>query len=345
MKENYPLIDRWKLVMATVVVMIHTRPWQSLGRETIINLCDDVLTYPAVPFFFMTSGFMLFRKMSLPLTKEGSQRIRGYIKKTMKLYAVWSLIYLPVTLYGEIVVFGVSPGKGILKMIRNFLLIGNDYNAWQLWYLHGLLIASLLVWILGRAGFGLRRMLAASALCFLAGIGLDQLGTMQTQIPVLTRVAELYFSILPTTMNGLFRGFFFFVLGGCIAAFDRRISIPATAVAAGCAILFLGMYLECGHIFLFSLTGVAVSLLIFIGAAGRREGGGERELFCRKASMVIYLVHMYFYTVYVDWIGVGKEGSGIDVFLFTYGLSALTAVWMVRKRWWEKKGFLSVLFP
>ena len=51
MKENYPLIDRWKLVMATVVVMIHTRPWQSLGRETIINLCDDVLTYPAVPFF------------------------------------------------------------------------------------------------------------------------------------------------------------------------------------------------------------------------------------------------------------------------------------------------------
>ena len=59
-RTAYPNIDRFRLLAAWMVVAIHTLPFASFG-----GAWDDVLTLTlgrvAVPFFFMTSGFFLFR--------------------------------------------------------------------------------------------------------------------------------------------------------------------------------------------------------------------------------------------------------------------------------------------
>ena len=87
-----------KFVRAIVVVAIHTRPELSF-KSTFITELFEALYSIAVPFFFMDSGFLLFRKIELPLNKEGKVRIKSYLKRMCKLYLVWTIFYLPLTIY------------------------------------------------------------------------------------------------------------------------------------------------------------------------------------------------------------------------------------------------------
>lgn len=69
-QKEYKVLDVMKFVMAIVVVAIHTRPEMSFSSPFVIRLFESVYSI-AVPFFFMASGFLLFRKISLPLNEEG----------------------------------------------------------------------------------------------------------------------------------------------------------------------------------------------------------------------------------------------------------------------------------
>ena len=79
-EKSYNAIDIMKLCMAIVVIAIHTRPESvladSLGKEIVESIYAI-----AVPYFFIASGFLLFRKIQYPLEAEGRVRIRKYLKK------------------------------------------------------------------------------------------------------------------------------------------------------------------------------------------------------------------------------------------------------------------------
>lgn len=105
--KEYKGLDIMKFVMAIVVVAIHTRPEMSFNSSLARQIFEAIYSL-AVPFFFIASGFLLFRKISLPLTEEGEQRIKSYLSRMCRLYLVWTIIYLPLTIYG-FYLDGLSP--------------------------------------------------------------------------------------------------------------------------------------------------------------------------------------------------------------------------------------------
>lgn len=82
-----------KFIMAIVVVAIHTEPFHSSQHN--MQIAFNTFSGLAVPFFFISSGFLLGRRMQgdsdiLPAKKQ--------LIKIIKLYVKWSVIYLPLAI-------------------------------------------------------------------------------------------------------------------------------------------------------------------------------------------------------------------------------------------------------
>ena len=79
-------IDVVKLIMAFLVVAIHTEPF---GAWFILDKAFGIFTRLCVPFFFVASSYFFFLKNGDPI---------HYAKRLFLLYLIWSVIYLPFDL-------------------------------------------------------------------------------------------------------------------------------------------------------------------------------------------------------------------------------------------------------
>ncbi len=75
--------------------------------------------------------------------------IGEWIAKTLKLYLIWSFIYLPFAIYG-FWLDGLPFWKSAILWIRNIVFRGENYLSWPLWYLLGLLHAGVIIWIFAK---------------------------------------------------------------------------------------------------------------------------------------------------------------------------------------------------
>ena len=57
----------------------------------------------AVPFFFISSAFLLHLKVSNEEQSIKEATIIKFIKRMIRLYLMWSILYLPFSFYGIIV--------------------------------------------------------------------------------------------------------------------------------------------------------------------------------------------------------------------------------------------------
>lgn len=134
LQRKYNSIDLFKFIMAFFVVAIHTRPLNNIGNLYISELYNIILNM-AVPFFFMASGFLLASKLTNPYnSEENIHIIKAYLIKIVKLYLIWSIIYLPLAVY-DYIVSDISLQRAILLYIRGLFITGEHYNSWALWYL------------------------------------------------------------------------------------------------------------------------------------------------------------------------------------------------------------------
>ena len=95
-RKNYNSIDLWKLIMAICVVALHTNPLINCKNYIILSIYFSIVKM-AVPFFFLTSGFLLGKKMNKEISNE--LIVKSYLQKILKLYFKWMLIYTPLTIY------------------------------------------------------------------------------------------------------------------------------------------------------------------------------------------------------------------------------------------------------
>ena len=151
--RRYKVIDCLRFLMAAIVVSIHTTTWRLCG-----------LTEVAVPFFYVVSGFFLFLKM--PGESKGSRaRFRDWTFKALKMYLIWTAIYLPFTILGFIR-DGLTLRQCILVFLRNFFFVGENFLSWPLWYLLGLVWTGTLFYVLSSLKLPLWTILAAGILFF-----------------------------------------------------------------------------------------------------------------------------------------------------------------------------------
>ena len=139
-------VDVVKFVMAFAVIAIHVEAVASFDFPEIIQWFIAL----AVPFFFITSGYLLGRKLTdIPLIGEKRKFLSDRSCKLFRLFAYWLIIYLPISIY----LYSLKDDplwKDILSYIGSVIINGESRYAWPLWFIYSMAIV---LFILSKALF------------------------------------------------------------------------------------------------------------------------------------------------------------------------------------------------
>jgi len=253
-----------KLLMAIVVVAIHTTDWNLLG-----------LTKVAVPYFFVSSGYFLFRKIDGKNRQESLNIVRDWICKILRLYLICTLVYLPFTIYG-FYQDNLSLSKSIVLFLRNFCFVGENYLSWPLWYLLAVVWSGCIIYVMRSLNCKVWLMFAiALALYLMANIlGLDNNDT--------------YIKLFKTTRNGPFFGLLYITSGGCVYCYNL-LKIKRQLLCIICFVSFVLMQFvhQFNYVFVLTLFMTAISIPMDYMAE-------NYAVFAGSMSKWIYLLHMIF---------------------------------------------------
>ena len=212
--KHYNSIDLLKFLMSFFVIAIHTAYDQVLLMRLI---CPWV-----VPMFFVISGFLLQRRISMQRSVEVCGKrvenllggvINSYIIKLVKLYILWTLLYLPLTFYGSCVVESNSLLRAFALFCRNVIFTGENHMSWPLWYLLALIWASFLVKIMLKWKMKVEWILISGLCLTLIGWGVKYVLETEHAEDCLEKIVFVYKKTFVGTRNGLFVGFGFVSVG------------------------------------------------------------------------------------------------------------------------------------
>ena len=217
-KLYYQNLNVLKYISSILIIVLHLRPFLNFSNELDLAF-NNIVTRICVPIFFMITGYFVAKK-----EKENKNYIKDYIKKTIPLYFVWSLLYIPVAVctiiqYLPIINEYVSkinialPLLIILSVILLpiIVLVALCYTGvyYHLWYFPAI-IFSLLVLKKWKKRFNIKYLLMISFILLLFGATETYYGTLPLSVK---RIVSYYYNIFFTTRNFLFFGLFYVVLG------------------------------------------------------------------------------------------------------------------------------------
>ena len=305
-KHHYPGVDLVKFLMAVVVISIHTLPGDFFSNPISSGIYDFLCTN-AVPFFFVSSGFLLAQRADRGTDGLKDAVVRS-LKKFLKMYVLWMLIYSPLAIW-DFYRSGRGLVTSILLYVHGFLLLGEHYNSWPLWYLLSTLYGLGFLYLLGRKKLPVKHIALCGVIAFLFGSALSCLFDHADLLPgPLSSLAALMSKVI--FPGRILNGFHYMSMGMLAyhCRFSNKMGIFFMALS-GLSLLVQNELL--GITFrLFSGLG------IFVLAANVR--GWNKPVFplLRKLSTVMYFLHMYVWTFYYA-IVYGEKTFGADSFLAT----------------------------
>lgn len=284
----------------------------------------------AVPFFFIASGFLLAIKMREHNELENLSIAKNYIKKYFILYCVWTMIYMPLTIYGYI-----TSGKSFIyncfHLIRAIIFKGSNFYSWQLWYLLSLVLSACYIYLVLKFKAKDWQGLLVSFIILIIAKTLTILsGADYSEINIFLKAFKAVFE------NGmLFSGITYVTIGWYLGKYNYRLDISKSLVILGGGIV--GRYI---------LPKYVGSYFIILSAIGIFEIALNFSLkdsykcYCiRKMSTVIYFTHMIFFFLYIV---IAREVwyNGLDAFIVTTLMSILFSVLVI---YLEEKKNIKVL--
>ena len=308
-RKNYNAIDLMKFFMAVCVVAIHTNPLISISNAHVKEIYEAVVRM-AVPFFFLSSGYLLAVKMDYPYdSAESQQRIQKQLLRMIKLYVLWTILYLPWTVHGY-ASSGMNFSDAVVPFLRGFFLLGEHAVSWMLWYLLSTIYSLLLILLLLKKQISPKVITAVGAGLLFLGVGIDALMDFGGELPGLLSLARKVISHT-ITHGRLFQGVFYLSFGMLLA--HRKLSLALNWV-----LLLLGFGANC----LISNTYISQFLILAsaIGLFGLVERWSLKDSpiypILRTTSTGIYFLHMFVWTAY-NKITVNADIWGMDCFLAT----------------------------
>lgn len=261
--------------MSLCVVAIHVASGSCIG-----------ITFPymfswfirlAVPFFFVTSGFLLARELSCKEDYEKESFLKVRTGKILKLFSLWLLIYLPISLicfpYGEKPLY-----KLVTSIIANVLIRGEIRYAWPLWFLYSLLLTTAGLWFTSRSRISRILFLIIVCLFYISGQILTLVET--TNLPL---YLQYLCKLLPIRAIG----------GGGYLLCGILIFKTYTYIAkAYFSILLIGISIVL-HIFNLPCYEMIGGISIFLFATLLNIDKKRFSSSLRVQSMWIYYLHMY----------------------------------------------------
>lgn len=276
-------IDLLKVCMSVLVVATHTELFSIISD---IGSRDSLITALSikVPFFFVASGFLVWNKIWNANRDEKLRRLKKWISKTARLYVVWTIIYLPFTIYG-FYIDDVELTKGVMVFLKNFIFVGENYLSWPLWYLLGMLIASIIIYYMVKWNWKTKTM------C-LVGVSFAVLGVMINWLSsegYAESILNIYFKLFKTTRNGFFEGLPYILIGVFIAS--KGVIRSKLFLCISFVLSFI-LHM-CGFRFAtFIVVYTVFSLVIQINIGQRSENSIFKNM--RLTSTIVYFVHMIY---------------------------------------------------
>lgn len=316
-KQNFNNIDFIKVCMSILVVATHTDLFSIIEKENIRELIIAALAFK-VPFFFTASGFLIYYKVVNASYIEKMDRLRFWIKKTLRLYVLWTMVYLPFTIYG---LWNSDYGlvKSIFVFIRNVVFVGQNYLSWPLWYLLGTLVAGIILYVLFKYKVK-SSFLYILAICMaLLGVLIDYCHEHQ----IMNLYIDKYYSVFQTTRNGLFQGFPYIVIGMFIAEYGLvRLNILYCIFIPNFVLHMFGVKFAT-----FIMIYALFSIIIQHDFKDRKD---NLYLNFRLTNTVVYFTHMI-------WVGIllllsPISLSPMSLFLITVFCSLLIANIVIKNK-------------
>ena len=212
MKKNYyHSIDLVKIMCAVMIVCIHTSPLASYDSH-VNSFLVNCICRVAVPFFFISSGFLLFKRAGV--NPVNGSTVKNYLKRILVLYLFWSAVYFPIT---AVEMYRCHDPKAagliFLNWLKNMIFTAG-YGF--LWYLPATIAAVAVVGLLLKKGVSVNKIIAAGLVLFLIGLCGQTYYGLVSGIPFPQGVKNFFagfYDIIGTTRNGIFEGIIFVALG------------------------------------------------------------------------------------------------------------------------------------
>ncbi len=316
-------VDIIKYIMSFCVVALHIAAVYGRfpdGVEWFLSL--------AVPFFFMTSGYLMMRKLdSVADVGQKREMLLKRAKQIFRLFLIWFVIYIPISAtvlhqHGDTVL------KIIAKIILNTAMHGSPTFAWPIWFIYSLAIFTFALSYAVGSIKGIRRLAFLVIACYICAridTAIDKSDLSHTTATI------IYY--LP-----------FRVLGG------------GTYIFAGMFCYRLNKKINNAAL---SLSMIGVSAAMYAGGIPANEIIGGTGLFfgalllpvrnsattcisLRNQSMWIYYTHMIFIFA-ATFIFEASTVSNLQMFVIVGLVTALTALALSRLQTTRRFSFLAKL--
>lgn len=285
----------------------------------------------AVPFFFCCTGYFLAGKGI-----ENGKVVLGFNKKILKLYAMLSLIYIPLELV-KMTFLGTFHKAGLLGYFQSILVRGTFVH---LWYFPAIIIATFsLHFLITRIPISMV-IIIATCLYLIGLLGDGYYGILHYLPQWIYQSMAVYQDVFLTTRNGIFFGLPFVLMGVMIA---KSSGIPATSKAfpwflatllfGGFEIYILSHY-ELAvdyNLTLFLVPGTVLLFLLLLAMPDKLKIHND---YVRLYSTKLYESHMLFYGIILALVTLYEipllENVGIQL-LMVWAVSHMFACFAVKR--------------
>lgn len=328
-KQTYGILDIAKFISALLVIAIHCAPFIEID-ETLNFVFVQMIARLAVPFFFITSGWLFFRKINPEKgwkDPDNLHSLQHYWGRIMKIYLIWSAIYLPLLLISWIQ--GGFHIDTLIRLARDVIFNGTYYH---LWFLPALLLGVPIVYMM-YTNFQKNKVLWLSLGLYLVGMVLNVYGTVLSDVPVLSSIISVYHATFATSRNGLFFAPVYLVLGIYAQGFLSRDYKKQAALAFS-----LSGLLYCLEAFILRQTGIMhdltsmylmlVPTVFFLFILLMQFHLTERKCYLtlRKMSLLLYVSHIYFIYLFLNILKLGN----LPVYILSIVCSCMFALLIIK---------------
>lgn len=308
--QNHPYngIDLIKFFCAVLVLIIHV-PLFNTEYSALNDLnfwLKNYICRVAVPFFFTTSGFLLFKKTEF--TNINGDIIKKSCFKNLRLLGTWTFL----------------------------LFVG---GTGHLWYLGALVLAVIVLAIMLKNGIKLQNIIIFALVAFIIGLlGDAYYGVIEPlkDYRILKIFIELYERMFQTTRNGLFFGLIFVLMGALFA--QRKIKMNNKVAILGLIVSLVIMFFEVYLLKLFShpkshnMLASLVPVIFFLFYIATHLDLKNRPIYSslRVIGTLVFFSHLLVNSFVEFALKAVKSKIGINLFSFQFLITlTLTIVFSI----------------
>ena len=292
---QYNAVDIVKFVLCLFVVALHC----NVGDFFDVNMrfwIEKGLFRLAVPFFFITSGFLLGKKIQHETDIKKIKQV--FIKYTKRLLQIL-LIFEPISILLD-VMKSLYDGVDRAQILKGTLKEIVFYPGGALWFVQACIVAVWVIYLFLR--FNLKKLIVPSAVVLYLFALICNSYSFTVEGTGLEPIVNTYLKFAISARNGVFVGFPFIYLGisvvkleDCSGFFKSRTKLAICAI--GSYILYLAeLYVLQYRAFrddrsqFITLPLFMIFLLLFC-LSFKTYGNTAKYLIYRNLSTGIYLLH------------------------------------------------------